>query len=163
MAKISIRELVLREQLKMLERETKRVKRALAAFEHPTQAPLLPDAAATAPLPRALSQQQHDLEEFEDARRTRIEEIGAVEHIEDDKHHPLFVNVVMKKIRDACGGDTDRTWAVFDSFLAEQWPAKYEPPYGFKYLANEKTWREHVEKVVRKMGPPPAPTPGDRA
>lgn len=144
----SFRELVLRDRVEWLEKELKKARRALDAYAKPTQQSLPGAPSSPAPTPRALSQQQEDLEEFDDSRRTRLAEIGVnPAELLDEKHHPVFVNVAMKKVRDACGDDDDLLCAVFDHYFSEQWPARYDPPYNFRAFASEKVWPKIVEQV----------------
>lgn len=144
----SFREAVLRDRVEWLERELKKARRLLDAYAKPTQQSLPGAPAVPGPTPRALSQQQEDLEEFEDSRRTRLEEIGVnAAELLDEKHHPVFVNVTMKKVRDACDDDDALLAAVFDRYFNEQWPARYDPPYNFRTFASEKVWPKIVEQV----------------
>lgn len=146
----SVREVVLRDRLRWLERQAEQVRRHLKPYEA-TQ-PELPGTPPATSTPRKLSQQQEDLAEFLASRATRLEELG-VDATPDDEQEVAFVNARLKRIREACG-DTGTLNELFDAFFDEDFPAKFSPPYCFAGFSSDKIWPKLLAKVKREAGAP---------
>lgn len=148
----SVRELVLRDRLRFLERLLEQTRRQLKAYE--VQQPELPGTpAAPASPPRKLSQQQEDLVEFQEARAGRLEELG-VDVTPDEQHEVAFVNARLGTIRKACGDDTATLHELFDAYFDSDTPARYTPPYSFNAFASDKWWRALLADLKRTPGAP---------
>jgi len=134
-------------QVELTNREIEKLLKKAARPPRPTpqELPGVPPAASRKP-----SVHEENYAEFQNSRRKRLEHLG-VAAVDDEPMQAAFINVIMKRIRDACGGDADeraddRLWLLFDAYLLEAWAAKLTPPYPFRAFAAEKTWRRLLDE-----------------
>lgn len=109
----------------------------------PQELPGVPPAPP--PPPRKPSVHEENFAEYQKTREGRLARLG-VPPVPDRQYTLAFINVTMKRIRDACHDD-DELFAIFTAFVAETYPAKMDPPYPFECLASQKVWPKLLQQV----------------
>lgn len=94
---------------------------------------------------RAMSVHEENYAEFQKTRRAVFERIG-VAFVDDEPNPPAFINMAMKRIREACASD-EELFRLFDAFCSEQWGARCTPPYPFRALASDKIWKRVLTEL----------------
>ena len=135
----------LKQELAKVEREIDKRMGTGPAEQQPMQGMPAP-APPPAPGPRKPSVHEENHREFQDSRRVAL--VNANAPFEPDEANTVaYINVTMKRVRDACSSD-EELFALFALFFKQEtWAAKATPPYPWRALATDKVWKRLLSQL----------------
>lgn len=134
----------LRKRLTRLKQQVSEVEAEISALEGVPKQVTLPGLALPAPA-RTRSVHEENYDQFQATRREKFTRLG-VAFVPDKRHAPMYINVALKAVRDACENDAE-LFSIFDAYMAEDYPARFDPPYPFSALASQKVWPPLLDRL----------------
>lgn len=134
--------------------------RVIAQIDRELEKRLLESAQPPKPKPQSLpgipahrrqpSESEEDFAEFQATREGKFKRLG-VPLVPDrmrngNEYSPAYINAMLKRLREQCR-DRHELWLCFSAFFAEDYPARYSPPYPFEAFVSPKVFPKLLERV----------------